>query len=74
MIIPIKSIDNWFSHNKKLTRNGLRNSVPLPGPEVDPLRYDQKFVLTTLTLRKDLFSGISVNNYDCFGWACFCCI
>jgi hypothetical protein len=33
-----------------------------------------KYVLTTLTLRKDLFSGISVNNYDCFGWACFCCI
>lgn len=33
-----------------------------------------KYVLTTLTLRKDLFSCMLVNNYDCFGWACLCSI
>ena len=34
----------------------------------------KKYVLTTLTLRKDLFSCMLVNNYDCFGWACLCSI
>lgn len=33
-----------------------------------------KYVLTALTLRKDLFSCMLVNNYDCFGWACLCSI
>ena len=39
-----KSIDNWFGNNKKRTWDELRNSVPLPGPETNLLRFDKNFV------------------------------